>query len=225
MFGQKKNPSNAVQKSTSRILIEYAGVLSFAALIAWALRTYLIETFRMPSRSMVPTVQPGDTLFVKKWRWRLSKHPEPHLGEVVVFQFESEPGRNYIKRVVGLPGDVIDIKDGVLYRNKERVTAVPTESDEPCLPENLSTVRKYSVCLDDPKIQLEEPVKIPIGHAFVIGDYRSLTQEPRKPKTHGLVPFHLISGSAWVIWLSVRPDSGGSGFSRIEFSRMFKNID
>ncbi len=211
-------------KSGWRLMLEYGSVVLIAAGIALFLRAYVIETFRMPSRSMTPTVQPGDTLFVRKWRWKLKRNPEPHLGEVVVFQFESEPGRNYIKRVVGLPGDTIAITDGILTRNGVRVTQLEPHGEEPCKTEELSAIHKYTICIEEPKITLDEPIIVPLGYAFVLGDLRSLTQEIRKPKTHGLVPFHLISGTAWLIWLSVQPSNSGGTFSRIEFSRMFKGI-
>jgi len=218
------SPGQKSAKTGWRILLEYGVVLIGAILIAQFLRTYVIETFRMPSRSMTPTVQPGDTLFVNKWLWRSKRRSEPRLGEVVVFEFESEPGRNYIKRIVGLPGDKIKVRKGSLIRNGVNVTQKGKTEDQLCVPEVLNAIKQYTVCIEEPELSFEDEVIVPVGYAFVLGDLRSLTQEIRKPKTHGLVPFYLINGTAWVIWLSVQPAAPGSGFSRIEFSRMFRGI-
>ena len=115
--------SDVARKSTLRELLESALVALLAALF---LRTFVVEAFKIPSSSMVPTLHVGDHILVSKLsygvrlpvgRGWLVRWSEPRRGDVVVFANPQEPGKDYIKRVVGLPGDVVELRDQVVHVN------------------------------------------------------------------------------------------------------------
>ena len=108
----------------------------WAILIALIIRSFLLEPFRIPSGSMYPTLRVGDYLFVSKYSYGYSRYSfpaglplvkgriwysQPQRGDVVVFKFPKNPNTDFIKRIIGLPGDKIQVKDGRLYINGEQV--------------------------------------------------------------------------------------------------------
>ncbi|TIT28239.1 MAG: signal peptidase I, partial [Mesorhizobium sp.] len=111
---------------------ETVSVIIQALLLALVIRTFLFQPFSIPSGSMRPTLLEGDYLFVTKWSYGYSRYSlpfgpdifsgriwgsEPKRGDVVVFKFPPDPSIDYIKRVIGLPGDKIQVKDGQLFIN------------------------------------------------------------------------------------------------------------
>ena len=118
---------------------ETVSVIVQALLLALVIRTLLFQPFSIPSGSMRPTLLEGDYLFVTKWAYGYSKHSlpfspplfegriwgsEPERGDVVVFKFPPDPSLDYIKRVIGMPGDTVQMREGQLFLNGE---AVPRE--------------------------------------------------------------------------------------------------
>src|SRR3989339_2044936 len=129
MFNKQNTPKNpGEKKSPFHIVAEYAQALVGAIILAILIRGFLVEPFKIPSESMVPTLLVGDHIFVaryfyglripftKKW---VTEFKEPQRGDVVVFSYPEDEDVDFIKRVVAVPGDTITFDQGVLYVNGE----------------------------------------------------------------------------------------------------------
>jgi len=164
----------------SRGLVEFLVVLLIAfALVFGFVRPFIMEAFWIPSKSMVPTLQVGDRVFVNKFIYRFH---EPERHDIIVFKStegSTEGGQeDLIKRVVGLPGDEISAQDGVLFVNGE--------------PQEEPYVNKQS-----PDTSSFGPVTVPEGKVFVMGDNRADSLDSRYI---GPVPFENIGGEAFLIF-------------------------
>jgi len=126
-----------------------------AVVLAAVIRLWLFEPFYIPSPSMQPTLYPGDRIIVNKLSYRL--HP-PERGDVIVFKFPLDPQRDFVKRVVALEQETIEVRQGYVYINGRRL-------EEPYLPHEL--VPDYG------------PIKVPRGHLFVMGDNRNNSEDSR----------------------------------------------
>ncbi len=103
---------------TKSVWREYAEAIGISLVLALLIRTFIIQAFKIPSGSMLPTLLVGDHLLVNKFLYRFR---DPHQGEVVVFKFPKDTKTDFIKRVIGLPGDELALKEGVLYLNGKPV--------------------------------------------------------------------------------------------------------
>jgi signal peptidase I len=216
-------------------LRDYGAAILVAVLLALLIRSFLIEAYRIPSASMKPTLEAGDTIFVWKSafglrlpgaRTPISGTRQPRHGEVVIFSPPSDPARDYIKRVVGMPGDVVELKRGQLWLNGRNVTQDHGASAL-CGQERLHGVA-YGVCWEPPLLEDQAPVKVPPGSVFVLGDLRTRSSELGRRAGIGIIPMDAIKAKALLIWLSIEPRGSAapaSGwFSRIRFERMFRSI-
>jgi len=158
------------EKSQLRELLE---VVVVSVAIAAFLITFVVQAFYIPSRSMEPTLEPGDRILVNKFIYRFH---EPRRGDVIVFKFPLDPSRDFIKRVIGLPNDTVEIRSGALYINEKQVK-------EPYLPETFPG--SYG------------PFKVPPRHLFVLGDNRGNSEDSR---FWGALPRENIVGKAMVIY-------------------------
>ncbi|HEX2569832.1 MAG TPA: signal peptidase I [Polyangia bacterium] len=213
------------RKSTAR---EYAESIGVAVLIALFLRSFVVEAFRIPSGSMIPTLQVGDHIFVNKFIYGV-RIPftdykfgmgvrKPERGEVIVFKFPKDPDKDFIKRIVAVEGDTVEIRNNVVYINgqaveHERVTSHPCEYDDKIDEESDHWQHRqcvaYNETLDQHRftaiynygegVRSWSPVKVPPGHVFVMGDNRDNSHDSRY---WGFVPFELIKGKAMVVWWS-----------------------
>lgn len=223
------------KKSTQKILRDYGIAIGGAILVAFFIRFFFIEAYRMPSKAMSPAIEAGDTIFVSKIAYgvRMPGSDEkkylkkiPSHGDIVVFEFPDEPGREYIKRIVAVEGDTVQIKNSQLILNGKLATQVDT-LDDFCGMETLPNGKKYEVCWESPTMNLDEPMKIGPGEIFVVGDMRTTPAEIVRLKPYGKIPLNSVRGKARLVWLSIEPpsaNSSGSPFSRIRFDRMFKKI-
>ena len=185
--------SGVVQKS---LLREYAEALGVALLLALLIRTFCVQAFQIPSESMLPTLVVGDRLLVNKFlygvKWPFThtyifKGSEPQRNDVIVFQYPRNPDIDYIKRIVGVPGDVIEVRNKQLIRNGQPV-------DEPFI--------RHSDRRVEPVRDNFGPVKVPEGQYFVMGDNRDNSQDSR---FWGFVERSAIHGKAWrIYWSSTR---------------------
>lgn len=215
-------PAAAVREP---VLVEYARAffpVIFAVLI---LRSFVVEPFRIPSNSMMPTLLTGDFILVNKFAYglrlpvlntKILDLGEPQRGDVVVFRYPHEPSVDYIKRVVGLPGDVIGYRDKTILLNGEPVAQLPvgtytgvgsgremTGARESL--EDLDGV-EHSILTRDaaPNLPLgcgrlaQGAVTVPPGHYFVMGDNRDNSNDSR---CWGFVPEQNLVGKAFVIWM------------------------
>ena len=133
-----------------KFLKEWVPSLAIAIIIAFLLNTYVAEAVKVPSGSMLPTIQLGDRFIVEK----LVHWTDFHFGDIVVFYppLPDQKDERFIKRLIGLPGDTIQIKDGALYRNGKKV-------DEPYIEQPMN----YSY----------GPITVPPGKYFFLGDNRN----------------------------------------------------
>lgn len=206
------------------------------ALILWIglallVRAFVIEAFRIPSPSMVPTLLVGDFIFVNKFRYGLRipfttwwpAHFQPlRHGEVVVFIYPIEPDKNYIKRVIGLPGDTVRVVGHDVSVNGEPLAH--EEIDPPAgaeEPEYFYYYRErhgaqtYTVQYERHVSDADETFVVPAGQFFVMGDNRNHSADSRY---WGTVPMENLKGRALFIWLSwdgartwIRPERFGRG--------------
>ena len=188
---------------------------------------------------MRPTLEAGDTIFVAKWpfglRFPWSTSPmtsgsTPQVGDVVIFSSPQEPTRDFIKRVVALPGDTVEIRKGHLLINGKNAV-IQRDPHGTCGTETLphhGQRQSHGVCWEPPQMEDFGPEKIPANHVFVIGDLRTGEPKTDDPKTRnwGAVPVPLLKGRALWIWLSVEPRSfeHPTFFPHFRFERMFRRI-
>lgn len=209
---------------------ETVSVVIQALLLALILRTFLFQPFNIPSGSMKPTLLVGDYIFVSKFSYGYSRHSfpfspnlfdgriwgsDPERGDVVVFKFPRDTSKDYIKRVVGLPGDKVQLRDSVVYVNGKAAGRVPKGSftDErsnitvPIYEETQENGASYSTIDTQPgNLADNTPVfDVPEGHYFFMGDNRDNSSDSRYEV--GMVPAANLVGKAQVIFLSLKDGS------------------
>lgn len=205
------------------VAVDYARSFFPVIVIVLVLRSFLYEPFRIPSDSMMPTLVAGDFIFVNKWRYgprlpvvntRLFEVSHPGRGDVVVFRKPTDPGMVLIKRLVGLPGDVIRVTGGQLFVNgtPSRIEGGamytgPKSAQYPfteVAEEHIGAVT-HAILLVETRAGMEGEWRVPAGHYFMMGDNRNNSQDSRYPDV-GYVPEANIIGKAEAIWLSLDPD-------------------
>jgi signal peptidase I len=194
--------------------VEYGRSFFPVILAVFLLRSFLVEPFRIPSGSMLPTLHVGDFILVNKFTYgirlpvidkKVIELGSPQRGDVVVFRYPPEPSTDYIKRVIGVPGDRIGYYDKVLYVNGEPVTqrdAAQPAQDEGVeylrLPEQLGT-HQYTVQWMPQRPSPQGEVVVPPGQYFVMGDNRDNSKDSRY---WGFVPDENLVGKAFFVWMS-----------------------
>ena len=207
------------RKSTLR---EYAESIGVAIAVALLLRAFVVEAFQIPSGSMIPTLEVGDHIFVSKFSYGLSipftdmkilKYSQPQRGDVIVFKFPNDHSTDYIKRVVGLPGDTVETRQNQLYvngreirRERERRPCRYNESatagdDHDCEYWTETLGNKVHQTILEPAHPAQDHPRTVIapGEVFVMGDNRDSSYGSRK---WGTVNMDLIKGRALIIWWS-----------------------
>jgi len=211
---------------------ETVSVIVQALLLALVIRTFLFQPFSIPSGSMRPTLLEGDYLFVTKWAYGYSRHSlpfspnlfsgrifgsPPERGDVAVFKYPPNPSLDYIKRVVGLPGDRIQMIDGVLHINgtpvkREKIGEINnpdiTEENRPVdvYRETLPNGVSYET-LDLTPNGISDQTReftVPEGHYFMMGDNRDNSADSR---VFGFVPEENLVGRANIIFFSIAEGS------------------
>jgi signal peptidase I len=197
------------------ILVEYAR--SFFPVLALVLivRSFVFEPFRIPSDSMMPTLFAGDFIFVSKFSYdlrmpvfnfKLLETGDPQRGDVVVFKLPSDPSINYIKRLIGLPGDHIQVVNDQVYINGQQIKVEftgyyndPGYSNARLATETLGELQHQVMYIPDtfPK---DFDAVVPAGHYYFMGDNRDNSQDSRFPQV-GFVPEQNLVGRAKLIWL------------------------
>jgi signal peptidase I len=174
----------AVTKKKS-IIREYVEALVVAIILALVIRTFVIQAFKIPSGSMLETLQIGDHVLVNKFIYTFS---DPKRGDIIVFKYPEDQTRDFIKRIVGLPGETLEIKNRVVYINKEPLKEdyVKSSSSEFSTSNNLS------------------PRLIPPDSYFVMGDNRDNSMDSR---VWGFLKHDLIRGKSLIIYFSIAPST------------------
>ena len=219
---------------------EIGKIFLHALIIAFVVRVFFYQPFNIPSGSMQSTLLIGDYLFVSKLAYGYSRYTfpfglnlfsgrvlasEPKRGDVVVFKLPRDNSTDYIKRVIGLPGDEIVVRGGILFINGQEVPRRPVDDfvqiDEdgrerrtPQFEETLPNGVKYYV-LDqrtDGDYDNVGPYKVPAGNYFMMGDNRDNSTDSRVPAHRygvGYVPFENLVGRADIIFFSAAVDEPG----------------
>ncbi len=211
------------------VLVEYARSFFPVLLIVLLLRSFLVEPFRIPSGSMIPTLLVGDFILVNKFAYgirlpvlntKVVPIGEPKRGDVAVFRYPENPSLDYIKRIVGLPGDTIAYYNKTVYVNGKPVAqqVAGTYGDGPGSSmyslrlEKLGKV-EHPILINTaaPTINMS-PITVPKGMYFAMGDNRDNSRDSR---SWGFVPEANLVGEAFLIWMNWDSDTDGVTWSRI----------
>ena len=239
--GQVNEPDPAVLEKLNKepLLVEYGKSFFPVLFIVLVLRSFLVEPFQIPSGSMKPTLEVGDFILVNKFAYgirlpvldtKVIPIGDPQRGDVMVFRYPSEPNINYIKRVVGLPGDRIQMRQGQLFLNDRPVTRVAMKevfAGSVCGGDAGTKVRRWREtlpngasyvtydCIDNGYYDNTNVYTVPPGHIFVLGDNRDNSTDSRVMTAMGFVPMDNLVGKAVRIFWSLdsrgelRPDRMG----------------
>ncbi|HBA00181.1 signal peptidase I [Halomonas sp. CnH100-B] len=193
--------------------VDYSRSFFPVLLVVLVVRSFIIEPFQIPSGSMKPTLEVGDFILVNKFAYglrlpvvhhRFLEVDDPERGDVMVFRFPEEPSVNFIKRVVGLPGDRIRYEGKQLYVNGEPIAKALIEEGPALSPQQLLLEEQLGEVSHfiynnprDPGPQMREVV-VPEGHYFMMGDNRDHSNDSRY---WGFVPEENIVGRAFAVWM------------------------
>lgn len=243
-MADQKSQNSKNSKSHKKWIIENVVSLGLALIIVFMIRSSVIEAFKIPSGSMIPTLLIGDHIFVNKFAYGfkipfsdlVTDHPvyvvkrdPPKRGDIIVFMYPKDESFYYIKRVIGVPGDTVELRNKILYINqkmvpRDLVSAEKAEKlfkslDDPkytaanldLYTEHLDHV-DHSILLDKTNFMGETygPTKVPADSLFVMGDNRDFSNDSR---FWGFVPMKNVKGKAIVIWLSLWISFSDSQFS------------
>jgi signal peptidase I len=212
------------------VLAENIKTIIYAGLIALVVRTVAFEPFNIPSGSMLPTLQIGDYLFVAKYSYGYSRYSLPfgwppfsgrifgrlpNRGDVAVFKYPRDTSVDYIKRIVGLPGDTIQVREGMLYINGQLCPRQP-EGDYQVNDEGIRTVYRLYIetlpngvkhdelkATDQGDVNNTQVYTVPPDHVFAMGDNRDNSADSRFMNGVGYVPLENLVGHAEIIFFSI----------------------
>ncbi len=216
-----------MSKKKSGVIAETVRTVIFAVLIAFVIRVFAYEPFNIPSGSMKPTLLVGDYLFVSKFSYGYSRYSlpwglpligdrilasQPERGDVAVFKLPKDNKTDYIKRVIGLPGDTVQVTNGILHINGE-----PVKRRRVGLASYAGSFRRATEYVEtlpngvehriweesDQDILDNTPLyEVPPGHFFLMGDNRDRSQDSRVLSQVGFVPFRNLVGRAEFLFFS-----------------------
>ena len=261
---QKESPAGGAEPPAAQAPLadkedwgEFFRTALYAVLLALVIRTFLYEPFNIPSGSMLPTLEVGDYLFVYKPSYGYSRHSfpfgiapidgrmlaaPPQRGDVVVFKLPSHPSIDYIKRLIGLPDDRIQVTEGRLYINGalvpresvglERLTENGAEVTAMTYIETLPGGVMHMIYeeSDDRPLDNTEEFTVPEGHYFMMGDNRDNSQDSRVQSLVGFVPYENFVGRADRIFFSFDATQAHmrrpwTWFSAIRYGRILDKIE
>lgn len=218
LLPQRKQATPEGEDVSEPVVVEYAKAFFPVLLIVLLLRSFLVEPFRIPSGSMMPTLLDGDFILVNKYAYgvrlpvldtKVIGVGEPQRGDVVVFRYPKNPSIDYIKRVVGLPGDVITYRNKMIYVNGKSIEQALKGSysgEGTALSMTGAAVleEKLGETMHEILVRKEHPgrhgeFRVPQGHYFVMGDNRDNSNDSR---FWGTVPEGNLVGKAFMIWMN-----------------------
>ena len=219
-------------------VVEYARAFFPVILVVFVLRSFIVEPFRIPSGSMLPSLYIGDFILVSKFSYgirlplinqKIISIDVPKRGDVLVFRYPHDQKTNFIKRVVGIPGDVIDYRGKQIWING---SAVPLEAGERHVLNNSSSAdasvveyqeqlgeKIHGVLLDESRRSRDMlRITVPEGQYFVMGDNRDHSNDSR---FWGFVPDTNLVGRAFLVWFSWDTAGGGG----VNWPRLGKSVE
>ncbi|HLD76870.1 MAG TPA: signal peptidase I [Rickettsiales bacterium] len=235
--------------------ISFLKTIFIALILAGLVRSFWFEPFHIPSGSMKPGLLVGDYIIVSKYSYGYSRYSfpfgfnffegrifakEPQRGQVVVFRYPPDPSINYVKRLIGLPGDSIQMRDGFLYINDKKIEKI---ADGKFFDEQITeipvNIKKFIEILPDGKkietLDMQENsisddtgiYKVPQGYYFMMGDNRDNSQDSRFLSYVGFVPQENLIGEARFIFFSTQDPLWQilKLHNSIRFERIFKKIN
>ena len=236
---QKMQALREVNRAPSRWLVlwEWVKTVQIAIILFFFVRAFFVEAFKIPSGSMERTLLVGDFLLVNKLVYGaqvpftdrvLPAIERPKHGDVIVFQWPEDPSKNFVKRLVGLPGDTLEMRQGVLWRNGTRQVehyVTHTQPDVDPATEEFRWQRPYLVRTAEasaayhPSRNNWGPLVVPQQSYFVLGDNRDNSLDSRY---WGFVPDSLVRGRPFVVYYSYAPDTarGFPWLTKIRWSRV-----
>ena len=216
-------------KSTFR---EYAEAIGMALLLALFIRTFIVQAFKIPSGSMIPTLLVGDFILVNKYDYgirlpvlntKIIENKSPQRGEIVVFRYPEDPSIPFIKRVIGLPGDHVEYINKIIYINgleqNQNVngeyvavgSGMMADGDK-WITEFLDDTAHDILISGNGRAAMNFETTVPEGMYFVLGDNRDNSRDSRY---WGFVPDENLVGRAFYIWMNWDSKNGGISWSRI----------
>jgi signal peptidase I len=256
VYGKDKR-ARKTKAGNSNEGFEIVKTIFFALLIALVLRVLLFQPFTIPSASMEPNLYEGDYIVVSKWSYGYSKHSipfspplfsgrilgqEPKRGDIVVFKLPRDNKTDYIKRLIGLPGDRIQMIDNVLHINGQPVRDVVVTPQDVTNMYGMPIVRMRETLPEGKTITIQDfgpgndldntaEFEVPVGFYFMMGDNRDNSIDSRVEQSQGvgLVPAENLIGKAEIIMFSWSPGASlwnpVSWFSKVRPSRFFTILD
>ena len=232
-FARRRLAREGLVEAGEPVVVDYAKAFFPVLAIVLILRSFVAEPFRIPSSSMMPSLLIGDFILVNKFAYGLRLPVldrkvvpigEPERGDVVVFRYPRNPSQDYIKRVIGLPGDEIVYRNKTLFLNGQAIDSQPlgryvgtgsgrdmtgAELRQEALPGAEHRILQRTAAYFVP--QGEGLWKVPEGHYFVMGDNRDNSEDSRY---WGFVPETNLVGKAFLIWMNWDGRNGGIDFDR-----------
>lgn len=223
----EENTKQPTKKKSTSFFLDLKSLV-IAILLAVVFRTIFFEPFHIPSGSMKSNLEIGDYLFVSKYSYGYSRYSipfglpffegrlldgegdDPKRGDVVVFKLPQNTSENYVKRLIGLPGDTIQMKDGVLHLNDQ---AIPKMYKDVYVDEKNNEIKRYTETLpsgvsyevldivNGSQKDNTDVFYVPEGHYFFLGDNRDDSTDSRFLDEVGYVPYdHLVGRASIIIW-------------------------
>ncbi len=237
LFWSKRRVAGIAEPTVTEYVKSFFPVIFAVFLI----RSFIVEPFKIPSGSMMPTLLAGDFILVNKFVYGLRvpilnnvfyQIDQPKRGDVFVFHYPPDPSIDYIKRVVGLPGDKIAYRDKQLYINGEKLD-VSFAADYQYIGSGLNMVntkryqeqlgdKKHDILIEDNSITIDGETEVPLGHYFAMGDNRDNSKDSR---VWGFVPEKNLVGRAFFIWWNFDNSGKINLFSRVNFNRIGNSIN
>ena len=187
----------AEKKRKKHIIREYIESIIIAIIIALFIKTFFVQAFKIPSGSMLPTLQIGDHILVNKFIYGTKlpltdkiviPYKKPQRGDIIVFKFPEDETKDFIKRVIGLPGDIVEIINKKVYINGKPLNEPYAIHGDPYIyPADVQPRDNFG------------PIKVPENSYFVMGDNRDYSLDSRY---WGFVKLNKIEGKAFIIYWS-----------------------
>ena len=178
------------EKKRKSIVREYAEAFAIAIVLAVLIRVFVVEAFKIPSGSMIPTLLVGDHLLVSKFTYKFT---EPKRGDIVVFKYPDDPSRNFIKRIIAVGGDTVEIRD-------KQVLVNGIQQEEPYVQYLFQEVLPAPYTRDN-----FGPVEVPTNYYFMLGDNRDSSLDSRFWENR-FVNRRALVGKAMIIYWSWKHD-------------------